>query len=389
MSVSVSMPQLGESVTEGTVTRWLKKEGERVERDEPLLEISTDKVDTEIPSPAAGILRGIVVAEDETVAVGAELALIDEDEGAGQPAAAPAQAGPASGGLDSGQGAATSETGPAAGGPDFGPGAADGPAPGGPGGPIPAPAAQEPAAAPAQAAAAPPPPAPSAPAPPAPAPPAPAPPAAAQAPPAPAPQPQAQVTPPSAPPASPFQGPPVSAPYQPPPSPACAVPGGARGCAAADPGRRPQPPAAPAAPAADGQAADTAAPSFSPGPDGPYVTPLVRKLAAEHGVNLAQVSGTGVGGRIRKQDVLDTARARRDAGDRPGAAGAGARARRPGRACRPARPGRGGRRAGRMSCLPACVAPPSTCHGFARSSPSGWWSRCRLRRSSPPWSRRT
>src|SRR5579862_8722542 len=82
MSVSVSMPQLGESVTEGTVTRWLKKEGDRVERDEPLLEISTDKVDTEIPSPAAGILRGIAVAEDETVAVGAELATIDDDSGA-------------------------------------------------------------------------------------------------------------------------------------------------------------------------------------------------------------------------------------------------------------------------------------------------------------------
>ena len=57
MSVSVSMPQLGESVTEGTVTRWLKKEGERVTVDEPLLEVSTDKVDTEIPSPASGILR--------------------------------------------------------------------------------------------------------------------------------------------------------------------------------------------------------------------------------------------------------------------------------------------------------------------------------------------
>ncbi len=71
MSVSVSMPQLGESVTEGTVTRWLKKEGERVEVDEPLLEVSTDKVDTEIPSPASGILRGIAVDEDETVAVGA------------------------------------------------------------------------------------------------------------------------------------------------------------------------------------------------------------------------------------------------------------------------------------------------------------------------------
>src|ERR1700727_2985995 len=93
MSVSVSMPQLGESVTEGTVTRWLKKEGERVERDEPLLEISTDKVDTEIPSPAAGILRGIVVAEDETVAVGAELATIDDDGAAA--GGAPAQDGAA------------------------------------------------------------------------------------------------------------------------------------------------------------------------------------------------------------------------------------------------------------------------------------------------------
>ena len=80
MSVSVSMPQLGESVTEGTVTRWLKKEGERVEVDEPLLEVSTDKVDTEIPSPASGILRGIAVDEDETVAVGAQLATIEDSE---------------------------------------------------------------------------------------------------------------------------------------------------------------------------------------------------------------------------------------------------------------------------------------------------------------------
>src|ERR1700689_257452 len=72
MSVSVVMPQLGESVTEGTVTRWLKKEGEHVTADEPLLEVSTDKVDTEIPSPASGILRGIAVDEDETVAVGAQ-----------------------------------------------------------------------------------------------------------------------------------------------------------------------------------------------------------------------------------------------------------------------------------------------------------------------------
>src|ERR1700735_2414246 len=79
MSVSVSMPQLGESVTEGTVTRWLKHEGERVEADEPLLEVSTDKVDTEIPSPVSGILRGITGAGSETVAVGAELAIIDEE----------------------------------------------------------------------------------------------------------------------------------------------------------------------------------------------------------------------------------------------------------------------------------------------------------------------
>src|SRR6476661_579946 len=96
MSVSVSMPQLGESVTEGTVTRWLKKEGERVEADEPLLEVSTDKVDTEIPSPVAGILRGITVAEDETVEVGAELAVIDEDGAEpSQPAAPAAEPAPA------------------------------------------------------------------------------------------------------------------------------------------------------------------------------------------------------------------------------------------------------------------------------------------------------
>src|SRR5438067_8818939 len=84
MSVSVTMPQLGESVSEGTVTRWLKKEGERVEADEPLLEVSTDKVDTEIPSPAAGVLTAIKVGEDETVEVGSELAVIDDAAGAGE-----------------------------------------------------------------------------------------------------------------------------------------------------------------------------------------------------------------------------------------------------------------------------------------------------------------
>jgi pyruvate dehydrogenase E2 component (dihydrolipoyllysine-residue acetyltransferase) len=92
MPVSVTMPALGESVTEGTVTRWLKQEGERVEADEPLLEVSTDKVDTEIPSPASGVLSRIVVGEDETVAVGAELAVIagdGEDAGAAPAASAP------------------------------------------------------------------------------------------------------------------------------------------------------------------------------------------------------------------------------------------------------------------------------------------------------------
>jgi 2-oxoglutarate dehydrogenase E2 component (dihydrolipoamide succinyltransferase) len=100
MPVSVTMPRLGESVTEGTVTRWLKQEGERVEADEPLLEVSTDKVDTEIPSPAAGVLSRIVVGEDETADVGSELAVIagdgEEVGSAPAPAAEPAaQAAPA------------------------------------------------------------------------------------------------------------------------------------------------------------------------------------------------------------------------------------------------------------------------------------------------------
>ena len=96
MPVSVTMPRLGESVTEGTVTRWLKQEGERVEADEPLLEVSTDKVDTEIPSPAAGVLTRIVVGEDETADVGSELAVISGDgEDAGSSAPAPAASAPA------------------------------------------------------------------------------------------------------------------------------------------------------------------------------------------------------------------------------------------------------------------------------------------------------
>ncbi|TLF57140.1 2-oxoglutarate dehydrogenase, E2 component, dihydrolipoamide succinyltransferase [Nonomuraea sp. KC401] len=167
MPVSVQMPQLGESVTEGTVTRWLKKEGERVEADEPLLEVSTDKVDTEIPSPSAGVLTKIVVAEDETVEVGAELAVIDENGQAGATASAP-------------------EAAPAA-------------------EPAPQPAQQAPA-----------------------------------------------------------------------------------------------------------QQAPAAEPTPIPSGDSPYVTPLVRKLANEHGVDLDSITGTGVGGRIRKQDVLEAAKAQRE-----------------------------------------------------------------------------
>jgi len=99
MPVSVTMPRLGESVTEGTVTRWLKQEGDRVEADEPLLEVSTDKVDTEIPAPATGVLSRIVVHEDEVAEVGSELAVIagDGDDG-GTPGAAPAQDAPRHGG---------------------------------------------------------------------------------------------------------------------------------------------------------------------------------------------------------------------------------------------------------------------------------------------------
>ena len=90
MAVSVQMPALGESVTEGTVTRWLKQEGDTVEVDEPLLEVSTDKVDTEIPAPASGVLTKIVAQEDDTVEVGGELAIIGEAGEAAESAPAPA-----------------------------------------------------------------------------------------------------------------------------------------------------------------------------------------------------------------------------------------------------------------------------------------------------------
>src|ERR1700704_5724404 len=95
----VVMPQMGESIVEGTLTKWLKKPGERVDRDEPLFEISTDKVDTEIPSPAAGTLSEVMVEEGKTVGINTVVARIDEGGGASaQPAAQteqPAQPEPA------------------------------------------------------------------------------------------------------------------------------------------------------------------------------------------------------------------------------------------------------------------------------------------------------
>ena len=95
MATSVTMPALGESVTEGTVTTWLKQVGDTVELDEPIVEVSTDKVDSEVPSPVAGVLLEILVPEDETVEVGTEIARIGDASEAWAPAAAPAAAAPA------------------------------------------------------------------------------------------------------------------------------------------------------------------------------------------------------------------------------------------------------------------------------------------------------
>jgi pyruvate dehydrogenase E2 component (dihydrolipoamide acetyltransferase) len=197
----ITLPALGESVTEGTVTRWLKAVGDTVAVDEPIVEISTDKVDTEIPSPVAGVIQEILVGEDETVEVGAVLARVGDAGAAPAAPAAPAAAEPV----------------------------AEAPA---------APVAEAPA------------------------------PVATPAPPAP----PAPVAAPPAPPAPPA---PVAAPPAPPAPPA----------------------PAPAAPAAE--------PVSTDGPA--YVTPIVRKLAQERGVDLNAVTGTGVGGRIRKEDILNAA----------------------------------------------------------------------------------
>ena len=337
MSTPVSLPALGESVTEGTVTRWLKQVGDTVAVDEPLLEVSTDKVDTEIPSPVAGVILEINAAEDETVEVGAQLCVIG-DAGEGGGAAAPAaeapaqeaapQAPPAEQQTEQAQQPAPAEEPAAAAAPAEAPAQAAPAASGGSGTSVTLPALGEsvtegtvtrwlkqvgddvavdepllevstdkgdtqipspvagtlleikvnedetvevgaelavvgaagsaPAAAPAPAA-----PAPEAPAPETPAPAAPA--AEAPAPAAPAPT--------------------------PPPAPAAPAAPAA-----------PTPPPAPAAPA-------PAAPAPS-SDSGGYVTPLVRKMAAERGVDLASITGTGVGGRIRKQDVIAAAEAK-------------------------------------------------------------------------------
>ncbi|THA68216.1 2-oxoglutarate dehydrogenase, E2 component, dihydrolipoamide succinyltransferase [Streptomyces sp. A0642] len=308
MSVSVTLPALGESVTEGTVTRWLKAEGERVEADEPLLEVSTDKVDTEIPAPASGILASIKVAEDETVEVGAELAVIDDGTGAPAAEAAPA---------------AEPAAEPAA---------------------VPAPAAAEAPTAPSTETA------------------------------APAEAPTAEATTG----ASSASGTDVTLPAlgesvtegtvtrwlkevgeevtedEPLlevstdkvdteiPAPVSGVlleivvgedetaevgaklavigaPGAAPAAAAPAPAA---PAPAPAAPAPVTPA--PAAPAATSGDDGAYVTPLVRKLASENGVDLGAVKGTGVGGRIRKQDVVAAAEAAKAAAAAPAPAPAAA-----------------------------------------------------------------
>lgn len=265
MSESVNLPALGESVTEGTVTRWLKKVGDRVEVDEPLVEVSTDKVDTEIPSPVAGVLEAILVAEDETVEVGTALATVGDGSGGGEAPAAPA--------------------------------------------------AEAPAAAPAEPAAS----VPEAPATPAPAAPAPEPVDAAPAPaeqPAPA---QQQTEQPAPAPAAVPETVTATAPD----GPAAVQAPAAQATAAESPGAEPAaetptapapaPTEAPAAAVAPPAAAAPAAPASAesaPGaasPNAGYVTPLVRKLANDNGIDLSTIAGSGIGGRIRKQDVLSVA----------------------------------------------------------------------------------
>ncbi|EHR60128.1 2-oxoglutarate dehydrogenase, E2 component, dihydrolipoamide succinyltransferase [Saccharomonospora cyanea] len=330
MAYSVTLPELGESVTEGTVTRWLKQEGDRVEVDEPLLEISTDKVDTEVPSPVAGTLSRIVAREDETVEVGGELAVIDDGSGGGaaETAAAP-EAQPEQQAAPQAQQAEAQPEPQAAPAQQQAPAPAAAPSGAASGTPVtlpelgesvtegtvtrwlkqvgdrvevdeplleistdkvdtevPSPVAgtvleitvgeDETVEVGAQLAvvgsadAAP-----------------------AQQPPA-APEPQPQQQAPAAPEPQPEPEPAPQQPSAPAPQPQAQQPQA--------PAPAPQE-AEPAKPAA-------AAPAERDGAGTPYVTPLVRKLAAEHGIDLSTLKGSGVGGRIRKQDVLAAAEAK-------------------------------------------------------------------------------
>ncbi len=283
MSESVSLPALGESVTEGTVTRWLKNVGDRVEIDEPLLEVSTDKVDTEIPSPVAGIIEQILVQEDETVEVGTALVTIGDGSGAGSAPAAPA--------AEAAPEPAPAEAAPAA--PEqAAPASAENEQ-----------VAEAPAEAPQPVSAIPPQPAaPQSVAPEEAAPEAAAP--AAQAPAQTAPEPVASAPTPASAPA------PDEAEAAPSPAAAQAAPTEAAPAQAA-PAETAPTQAAPAetAPTQAPAAAPAAAPAPSHAGATGYVTPIVRKLANDRGVDLNQLSGTGVGGRIRKQDVLDASSA--------------------------------------------------------------------------------
>jgi pyruvate dehydrogenase E2 component (dihydrolipoamide acetyltransferase) len=222
-STPVTLPALGESVTEGTVTRWLKQVGDEVAVDEPLLEVSTDKVDTEIPSPVAGTLLEIKVSEDETVEVGAELALI----GSGQP----------SSGGDSGGGGQEKASEPEA---------KQEPEPEKEPEPEPEPEAKE----------------------------------------EPEPEPEAKEEP--------------EPEKQPEPEPQAKEEPEREAKEEPAEKKEPEPQPEPAHAASSAPAASSS--------EAGYVTPLVRKLAAQHDVDLSTVTGSGVGGRIRKQDVLEAAR---------------------------------------------------------------------------------
>ena len=280
MSESVNLPALGESVTEGTVTRWLKNVGDRVEVDEPLLEVSTDKVDTEIPSPIAGVIEAILVAEDETVEVGTPLVTIGD--GSGSSDAAPES--PVEAAAESVTPAPPEDAQPAA-----------------EVQPVPATPA---AVAPAYVDTAPAPVAEQVPAPP-------------QAPPMEAAEPVAEV--PSADAPAPDERAPAASTAPSPATvvdaaPADEVPSESAHTEQAAPAEATAgtpvtvapvaaaPAAIPAPTAVAPAAASPATPALDSKPG--YFTPLVRKLANEKGIDLSTITGSGVGGRIRKEDLL-------------------------------------------------------------------------------------